>query len=311
MKNTSDTLILYKNNKFFDVSDHKIEMSADEISGKKRIKLVLSDDNVFYYIYKTNLKNFRKSKEALHNHLLTLFPEKMCEKYSVVRVKGNLVACFVKQDVVNNLSEAHIGSNLQILTTEALSCIEKNEITDEQIDELFLKNKSCNLQDINRDTPHLNPTDFGLNVKTGRKSQSSKLAVTFLVAVIFLSLGQLFRLQALKDVYSEKSQSLNSIYSLAGVSNVKDPYGMLLFKVNQLQGKSESSLFEKLSNVLENKTDGMGIKSISYSDNALVIDGIADSEKDLNAYLSKFGERINLVHKNKEQSSYVFQAVLK
>ena len=246
MDNTIKQILIFEDGVFYSYTPAGRHMlSEDELAGlKPGYVLVLSDSCLFYTTMEFPDAPKRKLNLFISNYLLGSFPAALCEKFCYIS-KGDkiLIGIFSGGFAESFDKYGKIFSRASYVTSPLTAAYMENENFEYSVNGAAFKITDGLITNEEAVSEPMEPSyapdpAAKLNIPFVKHTSASyseyRIPAAVLIAcfLIFV-MGDYFRLRASTNKVKKAEAALETVYSKAGVSKSRDPYGALLAKAGR------------------------------------------------------------------------------
>ncbi|MBZ4671819.1 hypothetical protein LF845_11570 [Deferribacterales bacterium Es71-Z0220] len=311
MKTTSDIYFLDINGKVYDSSLNEINES--EVI-RSHYSLLLHDDYFFYETLETNFPKSSKTKLLVKNYLSGTYPETLLEDIYLLK-KEKLIA------IIPTKKYREISSSL-LENAEQLSTIAIEQFINNKNCIIFFEGYSIKIDNgiyylPNTTSNTSNLKDFNINslsynlLKDDKKSDFKILMaplVVVCIALVLFIVGNIFKIKKLDMEIATLGNKIEEVYQKANITDKIDPYGKLLFKVQQNAIK-EINILENYLFIAKSFSQNDVIDTLNYADKYFKISGKTLDFKALDKLknnLSNYYETVEILNTKIEKDFLTF-----
>lgn len=296
----SGRTIVFKSDSNFHISskDGFVETDVQSVYNLDNYDLLLDDDMFIYESLGLKISSKKKIRQIIENYLKTTYPAELVKNHFFAK-RGEMVLIAIPKKSFNEFSEQYPeilkkAKNISTPLLEAVSDMDEDFVY-KSGNTHYRKNGSeikivPNGDGDSRDIVHkkdvLNninavQSKFNIYENTGKAFYIRQLTPALIVLLITYALfmsGEILGYKKHKNILEKKQNQLYEVYEKAGVSDNKDPYGMLLYKARGRENSQKvkiNNILDKLSKSLDEETV---LNSFSYKTGEITLNG---STKDL------------------------------
>jgi len=311
MKTTSNTYFLDISGKVYDSDLNEVEVSKIV---ETQYSLLLHDS---YFFYETLEENFPKSsntKLLVKNYLSGTYPEELIKDIFLLKIEKLIAIIPTKKyyEIPQELLE-----KAEQISTIAIELYYINTTTTISHEEYAIKidngiyylpgtpSKTFNLKDF-----EINSLSYSLLKYDSKNSLKQFLlpSIFILIALALFITGNIFKVKKLDSEISILNNKIDEIYKRANITDKIDPYGKLLYKVQQNTSK-EINILENYLFFAKSLGENDVIDTLNYSDKYFKISGKTVDFKTLDKIknnLSNYYETVEILNTKIEKDFLTF-----
>lgn len=323
MDNTTRPVIIFEGGHFYSATPagrrELTDSGLDEL--KSGYVLVLSDSVLFYTTMEFPDAPKRKLNLFISNYLQGSFPAQLCERFCYISKGDRVLIGVFSAEFSEHLEQyTKIFEKAAYITSPLAGAYHDTDSFDYEVNGAAIRIEDgliSNVESVQYPLqPSLSPNpDAKLTVPFIKGGTSAldqwKIPAAVLVACYLLfAAGGWFRLQSASGKLHKAEAKLAEIYKKAGVSDSRDPYGMLLAKAGGNEhGERFSTLFV-LENLSKAANDNIKADSLEIKGNNVTIQGSSADYSFLEQYKKALsqqtGKDVQLIDTVKKDNAISF-----